>query len=80
MDPINWAIRTAQVEATINTVQEGCTEPSRDAVVEKRTKAMGPGHLCGMTKVTWTPAVAYDIEEWMWGIEEDAPKFEGRKW
>ena len=25
-----------------------------------------------------TPTVAYDIKEWMWGMEEDAPKGEVR--
>ena len=71
--PINWAGRTAYVEATVNTVQDG-HKAIADAVVEKRTKARGPGHPCGMTKVMRTPAVAYDIEEWMQGVEEDAPE------
>ena len=31
-----------------------------------------------MTKVMRTPAVAYNIEEWMWGLEEDAPEVEAR--
>ena len=38
--PINWAGRTAMVEATINTVQEG-HQSTVDAVVEKRNKARG---------------------------------------
>ena len=42
MDPINWAGRTAQVEVTINAVQEG-HQAILEAVVEKRTKARGPG-------------------------------------
>ena len=25
-----------------------------------------------------TPTMAYDIQEWMWGVEEDAPKVEAR--
>ena len=49
-----------------------------DAVVEKRTKARGPGHPHRMTKVMRTPTVDYDIEEWMWGVQEDAPKVEAR--
>ena len=73
MGPINWAGRTAQVEVTINTVQEGHQAIS-DAVVEKRTKARGPGHPHRMMKVMGTPAMAYKIEEWMWGMEEDAPE------
>ena len=32
-----------------------------------------------MMKVMKTPATAYDIEEWMWGVEEDAPEKEARK-
>ena len=65
----------AQVEVTINTIQEGC-QAIADAVVEKRTKARGLGHPCGMKKAIWAPATAYNIEEWMWGLEEDAPKVE----
>ena len=38
--PINWAIRTAQVEATVNTVQEGW-QAIADAVVEKIFKTRG---------------------------------------
>ena len=46
--------------------------------MEKGTKARGPGHPQGMIKVTRTPAMAYDIEEWMWGLKEDSPKVEVR--
>ena len=42
--------RAAQAEATLNTVQEGC-HAIAEAVVEKRTKARGPGHPCRMIKV-----------------------------
>ena len=31
-----------------------------------------------MTKVMGTPAMAYNIEEQMQGVEEDAPKVEAR--
>ena len=64
MGPINWASRTAQVEVTVNTVQEGY-QAIADAVVEERTKARGPGHPHGMTKVMRTPTMAYNIEESM---------------
>ena len=74
-DPIIWASRTAQVEVTINTVQEGCWAIV-DVVVEKRTKAWGPGTPHRMTKVKKTPAMANNIEEWMQGMEEDAPEVE----
>ena len=76
MGPINWAGRTAYVEATVNTVQEG-NQSIVNAVVEKRTKAWGPGYPCRITKVMRTPTMAYDIEEWMWGVE-DASKVEAR--
>ena len=72
MGPTSWAGRAAQVEVTVNTVQEGHWAIA--AVVEMRTKARGPGHPHGTIKVTRTPATAYDIKEWVWGVEEDAPK------
>ena len=75
--PINWAGRTAHVEVTINTVQEG-HQAIVDAVVEKRNKARRPGCPLGTTKVMRTPSVVYDIEELMWGVEEDAPQVEAR--
>ena len=31
-----------------------------------------------MMKVMRTPTAAYDIKEWMWGVEEDASKGEVR--
>ena len=75
--PVNWASRTTQVETTVNTVQEGCLAIA-DAVVEKRTKARGPGCPHGMMKVTKVPTAVCSIEEWMRGLEEDAPKEEAR--
>ena len=74
----SWASRAAQVEATICTVQEG-HHAIAEAVVEKRTKARGPGHPCGMMKVTKTPTTACNIEEWMQVVEEDVPEKEVRK-
>ena len=75
MGPVNWASRTVHVGVTVNTVQER-NQAMADAVVEKRTKARGPGHPIGTTKVMRTPSMAYVIEEWIWGVEEDAPKLE----
>ena len=49
-----------------------------DTVVEKRTKTRGKGHPQGMMKAAQAPATAYNIEEWMWGSAEEAPKVEGR--
>ena len=41
--PVTWAWRTAQVEVTINTMQEGC-QAIMDAVMEKKMQARGPGY------------------------------------
>ena len=41
-------------------------------MVEKTTKARGPGHLQGKAKPYKTPAAAYNIEEWMSGLEGDS--------
>ena len=76
--PISWASRAAQVAATVNTVQEGHWAIA-EVVVERRTKARGPGHPHGMMKETRTPAAAYDVKEWMWGMKEVATKGEVRK-
>ena len=62
----------------MKTVQEGHWAIA-EAVVEKRTKARGPGCPHGMMKVTRTPATAYDIGEWVWGLEEDAPEGKARQ-
>ena len=58
-----WAV---QVEIIVSAVQEGHGAIA-DTVVEKRTKARGPGCPRGMTKTNWTPTMAYNIEEWMQG-------------
>ena len=52
--PVNWAGREAQEEMTVSTVQEGC-QAITDAIMEKRTKARGPGCPWGTTKTNWTP-------------------------
>ena len=75
--PVNLARRMVQVEVTVNTIKEGCWAIA-DAVVEKRTKAKGPGCPHRMTKAAQAPATAYNIEEWMWGLEEEAPEVEAR--
>ena len=75
--PVNWAGREAQVELMVSTVQEGCRAIT-DAFVEKRTKASGPGHSQGTMKTNQTPTAAYNIEEWMQGLEEDASEVEAR--
>ena len=74
--PVDWAGKPVQIEVTVNAVQEGC-QAIADAVVEKRrTKAREPGCPQGMTKATQAPAAAYNNEDWMWGLEEEAPKWE----
>ena len=42
------------------------------AVVEKKMKARGPGWPWGKTMHPKTPAVVYDIKEWMWDLTGDS--------
>ena len=58
------ASRAAQVEATVSVVQEG-HHAIAEAVIEKRTKARGPGHPHRRTKVIKTPITTYHFEEWI---------------
>ena len=58
---------------TVSTTWEG-HQAIADAVVEKRTTARGLGSPHGIMKVMKDPTTAYNIEEWMKGLEEDAPK------
>ena len=53
-----------QTEASRKTMQEGC-HAILEAVVEKNMKARGPGQPWGKTRHPKTPAVVYDIVEWM---------------
>ena len=73
---VNLAGRGAQVEMMISTVQKGCRAIA-DTIMEKRTKARGPGCPLGTTKTNQTPAAAYNIKEWVQGLEE-ASKLEVR--
>ena len=66
--PFNWPGRPAQIEALRKTVQEGC-HAIIEAVVEKKTKTRRPGQPWGKAKQPRTPIVAYDIKEWIWGLE-----------
>ena len=53
-------------------VKENCARglpTTIEAVVEKKTKARGLGCPHRKTKPSKTPAVAYDIEEWMQGLK-----------
>ena len=57
------------MKASMKTMWEG-HHAIIEAVVEKKTKARGSGQPQGKTKLSKTPAVAYDIKEWMQGLEE----------
>ena len=67
--PVNWAVRTVQVEAIINTIQEGC-QVMMDAVMEKKTMARGLGHPWGSRGATQSSAATCNIDNWMWGLDE----------
>ena len=58
-------------------MQEGC-QAIAHAVMEKNTKARGPGYPQGMMNGSWAPTAAYNIEEWMQGLEEEASNGEVR--
>ena len=69
MGPVNWAGRTAQVEVTVNTVQEGHTVIA-DTIIEKKMKARGPGHPQGSKGATWPSAATCNVDDWMLGLDE----------
>ena len=75
--PVNWAGREAQVKMMVSTVQKG-HQAIADTVMEKRTKAKGPGCLWGTMKTNQTPTAAYNIKTWMQGLEGDASRVEVR--
>ena len=66
--PFNWAGRPTQIEYLRKTMQEGCCVIIK-AVVEKKMKTRGPGWLQGKARHPRTPAAAYNIKEWVWGLE-----------
>ena len=63
-----WAGRLAQREAPRKTVQKG-GRTITEVVVEKKVKARGPGWQQGKARHPRTPAVVYDIKEWIQGLE-----------
>ena len=66
--PFNWAGRPAQMKVSMKSVQDDhCA--IIEAVVEKKTKARGPGQPQGRAKPSKSLATAYDVEEWMLGLE-----------
>ena len=68
--PVIWARRGAQVKMTVNTVQEVHWDIA-DAVVEKRMKAQGPGHLWWKKKTNQTGYCGMQHKRMDAGIEED---------
>ena len=40
----------------------------------KENQGQGPGHPQGKMKTNWTPTTAYNMEEWMQGLQEDPSK------
>ena len=78
--PISWASRAAQVEATVNTVQEGCTVPLQRLLWKREQKQEAQDIPTWNDKSNKDPSpLAYDIEELMQGVEKDAPEREVRK-
>ena len=69
--PVNWASRTARVETTVNTVQEG-HRAIMDAIMEKKTKAREPGHPQGLRGAIQPSASTCNVDNWMQGLEEGA--------
>ena len=59
------------IEASRKTMWEG-HHAILEVVVEKRTKARGPGQQQGKNRHPKTPDVAYDIGEWMQGLVGDS--------
>ena len=75
---VNWAGRHEhRVEATDNTVQEGCWAFA-DTVMKKKMKVRGPQHPLGVGKATQSSAGAYKVDDWMQGLDEGAFDGEGR--
>ena len=65
------------MEATANTVQEGIWATA-DAVMEKKTKARGPGHPRGMGKAIQSSGGACKVDGWVRGLDEGASNGEVR--
>ena len=76
--PVNWAGWTVQVEVTTNMVQEG-HQAIEDAVMEKRVKAREPQHLQGSGRAILPLAGACNVDDWMWGLHEEASNGDVRR-
>ena len=68
--PVNSAGRTAQVEVTVNTIQEG-SRAIADAIMEKEMIARGPGHPSGLRRASQSSVATCNMmtgcESWMRG-------------
>ena len=59
---LTWAGRTAQVEKTVNTIQEG-HRAITDAILEMKMKARGPGHPEGLSRAVQSSAAACNVND-----------------
>ena len=78
MGSITGAGRTAWVEATVKTLQEG-HRAIADAILEMKTKARGPGHPKGPKGAAQSSAAACNIDNWMQGLNKEPSNGEVRK-
>ena len=39
----------------------------------KKTKARGPGHPQGLKRFIWSSAATGNVNDWMWGLDKEAP-------
>ena len=77
--PITKAGITAQEEATVCTMLEGCRAMAdegcramADAIMEKKIKTRGPGHPQGSRRAAWPSAAICYINNLMQGLDEGA--------
>ena len=61
---VMWTGRTAQVEVTANTIQEG-HRAIVNAVLETKMNARGPGHPQGLRGVAQSSSAACNVNNWM---------------
>ena len=61
-DPVNWARRTVQVEATVNTVQEGC-QAIANAVMKNKTNARRLGCPQGLGRAIQSSAGTCNVDD-----------------
>ena len=69
---VTWARRTTQVKETVNTIQKGFRAIA-DTVLEKKTKARGPEYAQGSRGAAQSSAVACNVNNLKWGLNEGHP-------